>query len=393
MKILISLVGTGKLARDAQSSRYITTDYLIEGKLYQSETFVASAIIKHYEINKVFFIGTNQSMWDEIGNTFGVDDDICVSCYEKQNNENLTEEDLFPVTEAINKKLKQKGSKCIIIKEGVNDNELLDVFNRFVKILDLISDSDELYLDITHLFRSLSVMALVMSEFGLSYKRFKLKGVFYGQLSDSRHSTVINLVVFLEFLKWSKAIRDLNLYGNGHGLDKLLQNSDEPKEIKTIFKNFSNALSIADMGEIQESVKLIKKQINLFEESKNPIIKIISKQLINFIKRFDASDSLSKFQFDLTEWYAENNNYAMAYITLVEAAISARCEITYKDSTDRNNREEAKDSLKKIKVFKKVNNIRNNIAHKISAPLAKQHPKDAISNFNRYYSALKNITA
>ncbi|MDR3178039.1 MAG: TIGR02221 family CRISPR-associated protein [Campylobacteraceae bacterium] len=396
-KILISLVGTGKIINDGESKSYKRTDYSLNDKLY-NESFVANAIIKHYQINKLFFIGTNVSMWDEIGNTFDVDDNICTLCYEKQNSKSLAEDDLIPLAEAIDRKLGQKGSKCIIIKEGCDNDELWETFERFIEILDTIDDSDELYLDITHLFRSISVMALVMSEFGLSYKRFKIKGVFYGQL-NSEKSPIIDLSVFFEFLEYSKAIRDLKLYGNGHSLNELLKNSNESKEIKDSFEDFSCALSVADMGAMQQSIKNIKGQIKTFGESKNPIIKIISKQLFPFIKRFDTNASLSKFQFTLAEWYAENSNYAMAYITLVEAIISVKCEAEKKDSENKNNRKEVKKELFDNPIYKasftEVDKIRNNIAHKISTnstnKYPKSSPKKSISDFKKYLSYFKRI--
>jgi CRISPR-associated Csx2 family protein len=401
-KVLISLLGTGKLINDKESRRYETTDYSINGKIYSSESFVANPIIFHYKIDKLFFIGTNRSMWDEIGNTFGVSEEICTSLLEKQYQDTIVERDLIPINDALDHKFGSKGSKCIVTNEGINDTELWEAFKRFVEILDAVEDHDELYLDITHLFRSLSVMALVMIEFGLSYKRFKLKGIFYGQLNKDPPSPIIDLTVFFEFLEWSKAIYNLKTYGNGHSLNILVKNTNESNEIKNSFSDFADALSITDMGAMQQSIRIIKEQIQLFEESENPIIKIISKQLIQFVKRFDADGSLSKFQFELTKWYAANHNYAMAYITLVEAAISAKCEIDNIDSVDRNKRNKAKRKLfnddQNIEIkntFEKVSNIRNNIAHKILDNAAnlhsKSYPKDSILNFAKYLSILETI--
>ncbi|MDR1450780.1 MAG: TIGR02221 family CRISPR-associated protein [Helicobacteraceae bacterium] len=402
-KTLISLLGTGRQAKGEDAVRYETTDYSINGKLYRDESFVAIPIVDYYKIDRLFLIGTTESMWDEIADKFSVDESARISLLEKKEKKSLTEADLTPINNAIDLKLGKKGSQCILIKEGVNNDELWEIFERFIGILDTLGDSDELYLDVTHLFRSLSVMAFVMIEFGLSYKRFKVKGVFYGQLNKDGPSPIINLAVFFEFLEWSKAINNLNLYGNGHNLNALLQNSGESKEVKNAFSNFSNALSVSDMSAMQTSVKILKGQIESFRESKDPIVRIISKQLIKFIARFNANDLLSDFQFNLAKWYCGNNSYAMAYIALVEAAVSAECERLGKSPTNREARVEAKDSFFQRpsksdirRAFSEVVAIRNNIAHKISADSSTEqgrapNPKDSISNFEKYLSTLKQV--
>jgi len=74
-KVLITLLGTGRQAKDEESSKYEVTDYKIENKVYKNLTFLSNAIIQHKNIEKVFFIGTNKSMWDNIAETFKSDND------------------------------------------------------------------------------------------------------------------------------------------------------------------------------------------------------------------------------------------------------------------------------------------------------------------------------
>ena len=75
-KILISLLGTGKYAKgDSEKNEYEKTSYLLEGKLYKDLTFTSVAIIEHFNINKVYFIGTNKSMWDNMAEYFNSDEE------------------------------------------------------------------------------------------------------------------------------------------------------------------------------------------------------------------------------------------------------------------------------------------------------------------------------
>jgi hypothetical protein len=45
-----------------KKNKYEKSDYLLNGKLYTDLTFTSAAIIEHFGIDKVFFIGTNLSM-------------------------------------------------------------------------------------------------------------------------------------------------------------------------------------------------------------------------------------------------------------------------------------------------------------------------------------------
>ena len=339
-KILITLVGTGKQAKgDDEKNEYVGTDYEIEGKIYNDKKFVSSAIIEHFDINKVFIIGTNKSMWDNIAEYFGADEEYIFELLEnKLSQEGVKEEDLNKLNSIIDEKLLFNGSKCFIVKDGENEEELWAVFDKFIEILNEVNNDDEIYVDITHLFRSLSVMSIVMLEFGKMYKDFKINGVFYGALNKNGPSKIVNLRMFLELLEWARALDNLKRYGNGFDLLKLLTNSNQNRVIINTFSDFTYSLGISDIGKLQNSIKVLKGKIDLFEQQDNNILKIISHNLKDFINRFHKIDNLAKFQFELAWWYRENKNYAMAYMTLVEAALSLVCEINGLDPTSKEDR-------------------------------------------------------
>ena len=81
---------------------------------------------------------------------------------------------------------------------------------KFLEILDNIEDNDEVYFDITHLFRSVSVMSFIMAEFGKTYKNFKLAGIYYGMLKKDEPSLIIDISMFFDLLEWAKAIEEIS---------------------------------------------------------------------------------------------------------------------------------------------------------------------------------------
>jgi len=379
-KILISLIGTGKKSQgDYDNNEYEKTDYIIDEILYSDQTLVAHTIINHYNIEKTYFIGTKSSMWDNICQIFNGDEEYQLELMEKKDkkeNSILEEADLTKLNKYISNKLGFPGSKCLVVNDGETQEDLWAIFEKLINILEELSPEDEVYFDITHLFRSLSVMSFIMAEFGKTYKKFKVSKFLYGKLKVGEPSPIIDLSVFFELLDWSKAIENLKKYGNSSDLKNLISTANFSNDIESSFSNFSNALSISDMGAMQGSIKTLKSKIKSFENSDNHIIKLISKDLNEFIDRFHNLE-LSKFQLELSKWYIENKNYAMGYITVVEAIITKVCNLNNLENVSREGRDEAKkilwdyeykgsqDERKIYKIYKRMNDIRNNIAHKI----------------------------
>ena len=89
---------------------------------------------------------------------------------------------------------------------------LIPVYNDWqslFKLLENIDEDDEVYFEITHLFRSVSVMSFIMAEFGKTYKNFKLAGIYYGMLKKDEPSLIIDISMFIDLLEWAKAIEEI----------------------------------------------------------------------------------------------------------------------------------------------------------------------------------------
>jgi len=397
-KILITLLGTGRSADgETAKNEYIGTDYVIDNKKYKDKKFVSSAIIEHFGINKVFIIGTNKSMWDNIAQYFEADDDTILTILYLKERGTLSQEDLKALNKSIDRKLSENGSKCYIIQDSDNKDALWKIFEKLLEIVDTIHKEDEVYFDITHLFRSVSVMTMILADLGISTDKFKLGGLFYGLLKKNTPSPIVDLKIFFDFLKWNKAVYNLKKFGNSSELKALISDIVNEREIVNGFTNFSNALSIADIGAMQQSIKILKGRTAHFRAHEKRLIKFIANDLEEFIERFSKEDEVD-FLFELTKWYIENQNFALAYITLAEATVSMICK-QHDLPLDRSGKEEAKKILyeygdwksaskeqqKLNEVYRKITDIRNAIAHKTSA---KSNPKNSIDNIGKYLDTI-----
>lgn len=371
-KVLISSLGTG----NKKDGSYTKAKYKIDEKIYET-SFIADALNKHIDFDKIFLVGTKKSIWDEAYTVFdGEDKDYLFSLYEKKESGEVDE----PFLEKF-KETTSQGLEPIIVKYGINDDELWDNFTEFLNISKNIEDGDELYLDITHSFRSLSLMSFVMTQFAhtISDKSFEIKGVYYGmfeyQGENSGITPIVDVSILFEMQEWIKAIDAIKNYSDFNPLIKLFQENYIEKNVQNTFVNLNNSISLANIASIRQFVQSASKKIRIVENSQNRIIKLLAPEILKLVERLDR-DKMSDFQYELSLWFYENKNYALSYMALAEAIITKTCELKLpeENSEDKDVREEAKKRIDTPydKFYWKygdkdtISEIRNNIAHQLS---------------------------
>jgi len=267
------------------------------------------------------------------------------------------------------------------VKYGLDDDELWENFTEFVDIATNIEDGDELYLDITHSFRSLSLMSFVMTQFAhtISNKNFKIKGVFYGMFEykgDNNGITpIVDIKILLEIQEWIKAIDAIKNYSDFNPLIQLLDENKIEKDVQNTFINLNNNISLANIASIKQFVSTASKKIRAIQNSDNKIVKLLAPEILNLVDRLNK-EKMSDFQYELALWFYDNKNYALSYMALAEAIITKTCELKLPDESfeDKDTREEAKRRIDapydkyywKYKDTETISEIRNNIAHQLS---------------------------
>ncbi len=376
-KILITSIGTG-IKKDGG---YRSAEYEIEGKRYK-EKIIAKALYNHVKFDKIFMLGTSKSMWDAVYEAFGgKNENVWLELEDKQDAGAITEGDLFSITELWEKDFKMSGSKTFIVNYGIDDAELWGNFEIYLKIADYIEDGDEICLDITHSFRSLSLMSYIMLDFVKSMKQkdFTVKAIFYGMFeytyepsNTEKITPVINLNILFEINEWIKAISALKNYGRTELIAENFKKKFGKKDERTkYFNRFSEDISIANLAAIKSHVSSVKNKLSVFDKTDFPIMKLVSKDLIDFIKRMDKRN-LSDFQLEMAAWFCENKNYAMSYIALAESVVSKICEAEGIGVGSKEDREKAKDCLySKMEYaslygkYKTPSKVRNSVAHQL----------------------------
>ena len=376
-KILISSLGKGK-----KNGEYETTVYTIDSKKYEDNS-IAAVLVNHLDIDKLFVLGTGGSAWDTITNRYGADDATSLELMEKLEKSEVSQDDLQEMGELIDKHFGINGSKAWIIEYGIDQKELWHNFEIFLEVGRMIEDGDEVYLDITHSFRSLPMMSFVMMEFAsqISEIDFKLAGIYYGMYEYSKDprnieggTPIVDIGIIYELHQWIRAIDAMKNYGNLEPLVKLMDEwYNDEEDAEKVFVQLNNTIKMANLASIKQFVGSARKKINRLKNSNNPVVGLLSKDIEDFVQRLDK-EKMSDFQYELAKWFYDNKQYALSYMALAEAVITKACEIKGYNISSKEGREAGKNYIKQTKYDdyfsqkypNSVSRIRNNIAHQLN---------------------------
>ena len=405
-RVLITSIGGGNIETSEgkmELKKYHNTVYNINNKKYKITTYMPKVVEEEFEVDKTIIIGTTGTMWDNVYSQYCIKngkeiDETYVKNLrdiERESDKNTPIEDLN-----INKFNEEFGNsvKGIVIKYGLNREEIFENFNTIIQLEEEFNDKDEyeVILDITHSFRSTAFwMFLVMTYLtDVSNKNIKIIEVTYGMHEITRKnddsSPIILLNSFLEILNWIKGASELKQYGNSYYiLENLKGNKDIPKEIEKELENFSNAMNMNYVGSLLES---LDKLADLEKDKKldsivGPAKHIIPDVLRKFIYDFDireSNDNRRKYllQATLAKWHFEQKRYAMAAININESLanyVANSLNLREEDSTKFDPNSEAKNWLRDLynldnindtykkyaEVYHHTRRIRNEIAHSL----------------------------
>ena len=335
-KILIAGLGKG-IKRDG---KYSEANYSIENEngetiIYSGENFITSALEKHFSIDKTIYIGTVGSMWDNLYSYYcnkydmKEDEDYTFELLETVSNATKDSEFSEINIEKFNSIFKGK-AKIILTKFGMNTNEIFENFNMIMEIGNILKDGDEIFLDITHSFRSNAMwMFLVinyimdvldknievkMISYGMFEAKYKKEIIENGEKKKIDVSPVVNLKAFFDLMKWIKGANELKNYGNAYTILEMVEDEDVNKKIRT----FSNSINLNYVGTIKRNLESIKKIMEKIDLIEGPGKLIIPSILKDFIETFGKIKEEYEFLFKLAEWNFKQKRYAMVAININE---------------------------------------------------------------------------
>lgn len=383
-KILISFLGTGPLESKV-NRQYKTANYHLGDSDLGKYPFVSAALKKYYAIDKVLLVGTVHSMWEEVYRWYSEDSNMPIdegiywkiadTCEKSGHSSPLSMPHQDAVEEALG-----KGSKVILIKYGIDEEEIKENINIVLGLQQYLDEGDELIVDVTHSFRSLPLfmMNLIVYLQNVSSKRIKISHIHYGMLEVIRelgYAPIIDLRSMLDVNDWITGAYAFSMFGNTYKISKLLEN--ENKSVAPILKGFSDAMNLNYLYPMQAEAQKLSGIKN--KDYKTDLPKLIINPVVeDYVKTFLVRDQLheqSFFQLKLADWQFKHKKYGQAYLTSNDALITYICELNGFTWKQKSGRDKAKEILQKKREghctpemedwFNNHNERRNGIAHTV----------------------------
>ena len=406
-RVLITSIGGGNTETaegKMELKKYYNTVYSINNKKYKATTYMPKVVEEEFGVDKTIIIGTTGTMWDNVYKEYCKKNDERIDrnyVRDLRETERTSDRDTDIKELNISKLNEELINKVrgIVIKYGLNREEIFENFDSIIKLQEEFNDEDEyeVILDITHSFRSTAFwMFLVMTYLtDVSNKKIKIIEVTYGMYEAKKGkkdpSPIILLNSFLEILNWIKGASELKQYGNSYYILNELKNSNDdiPEDIKKELRNFSNAMNMNYVGSLLESLKNLadlekKEEIDNIKGPAKHIIPSILKNFINDFNINESNDERKKYllQATLAKWHCEQKRYAMAAININEALanyIANSLKLKDKGNIKFDPNSEAKNWLRDLcnlpnvndkykkyaEVYHHTRRIRNEIAHSL----------------------------
>ena len=422
-KILITALGSGTYNKEKNEKEYRPATYYVEeGHPLEKTELIASAIDEQWKMDKIIFIGTTGSMWSNIYKFYCENKGITMNdeYYDKLKNTELSANKDTPIENLEIEKFNatfDKKIKGIVIKYGVDNKENLENFHSIIEIEKEIEDGDEIFIDVTHSFRSMSFWLFLIMTYlrDVSNKNIDIKNITYGMFeapNEKKETPIVSLNLFVDILKWFKGASELKNYGNSYSILDELEKNLMDKEIKNEIENFSDTMNINYIDSIEESLKnfnTIKDKLNNLEGPGKYIIPQVFKNFINTFElpnKEKLSNEEKKYllRAKLAKWHFNQKRYSMAAININEAIVDFIMDalnfpnIDTEIKTDKSRlakiwleqiKEVEDEEIKKYgTMYIETRSIRNKIAHSLDN---KRDLKEDIKNLKEYSNNIFNL--
>jgi CRISPR-associated Csx2 family protein len=268
------------------------------------------------------------------------------------NNETTPYSGLAAILENLNLKVPFKNET---IKDGNDENEIWEVFTT---IYNQLNEDDEVYFDITHSFRYLPMLLLILLSYSEYLKKTSVKSITYGNFEVSKNNNglapIMDLMPLILLKDWSVAANNFERFGDVRLISKLCQDSLKPilqkakgsdkiaTSVNYFSKNLPELISMLKTcrgpeivsGEL--AISLENKIANIEETSLAPFNPIFTR-IKNQVHRFACSDNV-KNGFTAVDWCIQNGLIQQGLTMLQETINSLICESENLDITNKVNR-------------------------------------------------------
>lgn len=233
------------------------------------------------------------------------------------------------------------------IPDGNNEKEIWEIFT---KTFNELKNGDELYFDVTHAFRFLPMLILVLCNYAKFLKKVTVKSITYGNYEARRKTVepneapIINLLPLTKLQDWTYAA---GTYLDSGNVDKLVEMSGTnyagfAEKLKETIADFHTCRGISVIE--SSNIKQIKALMEAMDTSDLPPLKFVFDEIKADFNKYDDIMNV-KNGYVSAKWCYKNQLYQQAITILIETVISDICISENLDWKRRKNREIASNTL------------------------------------------------
>lgn len=311
-KVFISVLG---------ATNYRCCDYQKNGVSYGNERFVQVSTMRYlncanWSKDSVAYIlltkGSEDNNWVDDGQIDFTTKERVIQSGLKTELERMHLP--FPVEAIVN------------LPDGNDESEIWNIFER---VFEKIEVEDELYFDITHGFRYLPMLILVLCNYSKFLKKVTIKSITYGNYEVARtiqHGLIVDLLPLAQLQDWTYAAGQYIDNGNVDRLCELA--GDEYATFSSALKDVVgeretcrgiDIISSAKFKDLVESIEKLE-----CDRNNNPILPII-KNVKSSFEGFSSSENIHN-GLQASVWCYENHLYQQSITILLETIISDVCQ-------------------------------------------------------------------
>ena len=292
-KILISALG----ASNYNESLCILPD----GTKFKTH-LVTHALLDYIKPDDIYIVGTPQSKWD-----------------------------------LANELLGEGNYKKVVIPIGDREDNFWEMFRNINGSIDV--DGKEIYIDITHSFRSIPLLISTVINLFTKVKGAKVRNLFYGLYKQTEGTTtIVDLLPIIELNEWIEGFTLFKNYGEGNFLAdlidiKLSELEDEERKkfgglnkVSKLLRKYSEAVGFAALDFMPVFAKQVADSMKNVDEYPNALtaIELLKDSFESAYAELEKEHEEEWLnQYKLVKWLFNKRRYSQAIIALQE------CIITY----------------------------------------------------------------
>jgi CRISPR-associated Csx2 family protein len=378
-KILITFLGKAK----SNFQDYEEVPYRFDDMPdpYEEQTHFGFVLKNHLfsdSPGKTVFLGTQTSMWDAL---FQDTDGNTPSKYREVRNQLsklINENTKLPVNsekditqESMWSELKEflneyhSGAMVGVIDYGQDLDGQIRILRQ---VAEFVNEGDQVYLDITHGFRHLPLLAVLIALYLEHIKKVEIKGIYYGAFElwgkdGGDYAPVLELKGLLRIAKWLGALKQFEKDGDYSVFSGLLRRDGLSKDVTEKLEKaafYERNLNVS--GARQELTGVYNKLDDLTDLGE--LFRDSLQQKLEWHRAGDTNPYAR--QRKLAAFYLENRDYLRAIIFAFEAYISKNMTGDYYDYSARDNAKRTFESVpyaQRDSNYTKLKTLRNLLAH------------------------------